>query len=141
MKLLRLLTVLAVIAAFAWLIGRAIDVEQASARGPQVASVAVSRAVAAHEPASLAVSYHTVQQTICRTFGRECQKALRVAWCESRFNVRAVGGGGRYWGLFQQGAYSRARYGFGWTALEQARAAKRMRDREGWRPWPVCGRR
>ena len=33
MKLLRLLTVLAVIAAFAWLIGRAVDVEQAQGSG------------------------------------------------------------------------------------------------------------
>jgi hypothetical protein len=80
------------------------------------------------------------QEAICHVFGPECQKALRVARCESGFNVRAVSPGGLYWGLFQQGAYSRSTYGFGWTALEQARAAKRHRDAEGWGPWPVCGR-
>jgi hypothetical protein len=80
------------------------------------------------------------RRAICIVFGAECAKALRVAECESNFNVHAIGGGGAFWGLFQQGAYSRSTYGFGWSALEQARAAKRHRDAEGWGPWPVCGR-
>lgn len=76
-------------------------------------------------------------------FGAEGAKAVRVAMCESNLNVHAVGnsrGADPYYGLFQQGSYSRARYGFGWSALEQARAAKRHRDAEGWGPWPTCGR-
>ena len=81
---------------------------------------------------------------ICAAFGSECAKAIRVAICESNLNVHAIGnryGADPYYGLFQQGAYSRATYGFGWSALDQARAAKRHRDAEGWGPWPVCGQR
>lgn len=87
--------------------------------------------------------YEQVRRIICVTFGPECRKAQRVAWCESRFNVHAVGnrhGADPYFGLFQFGSYARRTYGFAWDARTQARAAKRMRDREGWRPWPVCGR-
>lgn len=92
---------------------------------------------------SLSAHYAKVRRIICVTFGPECQKAQRVAWCESRFNVYAVGnryGRDPYYGLFQFGAYARRTYGFAWDARTQARAAKRMRDREGWRPWPVCSR-
>jgi hypothetical protein len=77
---------------------------------------------------------------ICLVFGDECAKALRVARCESNLYVYARSSDGLYWGLFQQGSYSRSTYGFGWSALEQARASKRHRDAEGWGPWPVCGR-
>lgn len=59
---------------------------------------------------------------ICRTFGPYCGQALRVAWCESRYNVYARSPYG-HWGLFQFGAYARARYGFGWNAWTQSRAA------------------
>lgn len=84
------------------------------------------------------------REAICAAFGWECAKAIRVAICESHLNVYAVGnryGLDPYYGLFQQGAYSRARYGFGWSASEQASGAKRHRDAEGWGPWPVCGLR
>ena len=37
---------------------------------------------------------------ICRVFRSRCSAARRVAWCESRFNARAVGDAGER-GLFQ----------------------------------------
>lgn len=138
-RLLNVLLIAVIFLALAVASGRAYD-QTLVGRGPSAASSLDTSAVApgpnlASRPTS------TVRQTICRVFGRECAKAIRVAICESHLNVYAVGGGGRYLGLFQQGAYSRARYGFGWSAWEQARGAKRHRDAEGWAPWPVCGRR
>jgi hypothetical protein len=83
-----------------------------------------------------------VRGIICQVFGRECAGAIRVADCETggTFDPRIVSSNGLYFGIFQQGAYSRARYGFGWDAWTQARAAKRHRDAEGWSPWPTCSR-
>jgi hypothetical protein len=94
-----------------------------------------AQAEAAHNPSG-------VRGIICQVFGAECAKAFRVVHCETggTFNPRIVSAGGLYWGLFQFGAYARGRYGFGWDAYTQTVAAKRMRDAEGWRPWPVCGR-
>jgi hypothetical protein len=94
-----------------------------------------ARAEAAHNPSG-------VRGIICQVFGRECAGAIRVAHCETggTFNPRIVSSNGLYFGIFQQGAYSRSRYGFGWDAWSQARAAKRHRDAEGWGPWPHCSR-
>lgn len=145
----RLLLTVALIALFAWLLGRAVDHEHA-----QASSAPADRTLrtgdtptlqwAQGKGATQLAHNAAVQATICRVFGPECAKALRVAWCESRFNVYAVGnryGRDPYYGLYQFGAYARRTYGFAWNALTQARAAKRMRDAEGWRPWPVCGHR
>jgi hypothetical protein len=71
--------------------------------------------------------------TICAVFGSHCSEAIRVAWCESRMNVYARNG--QYLGLFQFGEFARARYGFGWDALSQARAAYRYFLAAGWGPW------
>lgn len=61
------------------------------------------------------------------------EQALRVAWCESRFDVNARNG--QYRGLFQMGASERARFGHGRTVLAQSRAARRYFDLAGWGPW------
>jgi hypothetical protein len=50
-----------------------------------------------------------VRHAICVTFGRHCGEALRVAWCESRFNVWARNG--QYVGIFQMGSHERPRRG------------------------------
>ena len=73
---------------------------------------------------------------ICEVFGdRHCAQALRVAWCESRFDTRARNG--QYRGLFQMGSWERRKYGHGSTAREQARAAYRYFVATGrtWGPW------
>jgi len=76
-----------------------------------------------------------VTRAICATFGPYCGQALRVSWCESRWNVWARNG--QYLGLFQMGARERARYGHGTGAWAQSRAALRYFVASGrtWRPW------
>lgn len=76
-----------------------------------------------------------IKATICAVFGTWCGQALEVARCESHFDVHARNG--QYLGLFQMGARERARYGHGWTAGIQARAAFRYFVDSGrdWSPW------
>ena len=68
-------------------------------------------------------------------FGPYCGQALRVAYCESRFDVNARNG--QYLGLFQMGSRERAIYGHGAGAWAQSRAALRYFRAAGysWRPW------
>jgi transglycosylase-like protein len=73
------------------------------------------------------------------------QKLARIAQCESGGNPRAVGGGGRYRGLFQfdYGTW-RGVGGSGDPAAapaeEQYRRAAMLYRKRGASPWPVCGR-
>ena len=125
--LLRLLMVLAGIAVFAWLTGRAVDHEYARAHGGS--SIAAIRAVfpAATENA-----------------------AIRVARCESRLYARAANWRDRHsdgsrgsFGLFQIGALHRARgesvAAFArrmFDPVANARVAYRLsRGGRNWRPW------
>jgi hypothetical protein len=72
--------------------------------------------------------------TICQVFpDKVCANAMRVAWCESRFQTDARNG--QYRGIFQMGAWERKKFGHGSTALEQARAAYRYWKISGWHPW------
>lgn len=75
------------------------------------------------------------KKAICGVFGAYCSQALRVAFCESGYNVWARNG--QYLGLFQMGSYARSRYGHGYDPWTQARAAYRyFRDSGyGWGPW------
>ena len=59
--------------------------------------------------------------------------ALAVAYCESRFQTGARNG--QYLGLWQLGTRERRLYGYGRTALAQARSAHRLWLARGWRPW------
>ena len=73
---------------------------------------------------------------ICKVFGKYCQQALRVSWCESRWYVWARNG--QYLGLFQMGNYARSRYGHHPSnAWIQARAAYAYFVDSGrdWSPW------
>jgi hypothetical protein len=81
---------------------------------------------------SLEVDNLGPRAAICAVF-RPCDKALAVAWCESRFSIYARNG--QYLGLFQEGEYARATYGFGWTAIAQARSAYAYYLDAGWGPW------
>jgi hypothetical protein len=103
--------------------------------------IAAGRAADHEAKAHYQPGQHNTRHAICQAFGAECAKAIRVAQCESNLNPFARSRDGRYWGLYQFGAYARATYGFAWNHWAQARAAARMRKAEGWGPWPVCGRR
>ncbi len=77
----------------------------------------------------------SAENAICVTFGSYCSQAVEVARCESQLNVGASNG--QYIGLFQMGAYARARYGHSGDAWGQARAAYRYFRDSGysWAPW------
>ncbi len=79
----------------------------------------------------------TTPEIIRTVFGRHGSEAVRVAWCESRFNPRAVNGD--HYGIFQMGAWERATYGDAYDVEGQARAAHRYFVASGsdWSPW-VC---
>lgn len=68
-------------------------------------------------------------------FGAHAHEALRVSWCESRYDIGATNG--QYLGLFQMGGFARSTYGHSYTALGQAQAAYRYFVASGrdWSPW------
>jgi len=72
---------------------------------------------------------------ICGVFGRYCEEAVSVAWCESRLDPTARNG--PYLGLFQMGSSERRLFGHGDTAHEQAVAAHKYFVASGrdWSPW------
>jgi Ni/Co efflux regulator RcnB len=73
-------------------------------------------------------------------------RLARIAQCESGGNPHAVGGGGKFRGLFQfdygtwRGVGGKGDPAQASVAEQYFRAAKLMRSR-GSNPWPVCGRR
>jgi Transglycosylase-like domain len=73
-------------------------------------------------------------------------KALRVSRCESNWVRSAVSRSGRYHGLFQfdyptwRSVGGRSRIAQS-TVTEQFYRARKLYDRRGWQPWPVCGKR
>lgn len=77
----------------------------------------------------------TPQDAICDVFGRYCEQAVDVAWCESRLKPAARNG--QYLGLFQMGAHERELFGHGPTAYAQSRAAHRyfLSSGRDWSPW------
>jgi hypothetical protein len=72
------------------------------------------------------------------------QKLASIAWCESRNNPRAVGGGGAYRGLYQF-SFSTWRVVGGWgdpaaaPRSEQSWRAWVLLSTHGSAHWPVCG--
>ena len=81
------------------------------------------------------LSHASPKVAICEVFGRYCDQALAVAWCESGHQTTARNG--QYLGLFQMGDYARGVAGHGDTAYQQARAAYRFFVLSGrdWSPW------
>ena len=75
----------------------------------------------------------SIEEIICEVFGSECQTALRVSYCESKYDIYAVNG--QYQGLFQMGESERATYGHGYDAYSQAKAAYAYFLVSGWAPW------
>jgi len=67
--------------------------------------------------------------------GPERVKAFDVIACETGNRYNTTARNGQYLGLFQMGAFARARYGHGSTARAQARAAYRYYLDAGWNPW------
>lgn len=99
------------------------------------ALLGISAALLFAAPASAGSNTTSVKRIICGIFGPYCQQALRVSWCESRWQTTARNG--QYLGLFQMGDYARARYGHGSDPWTQAEAAFRYFADSGfrWGPW------
>jgi hypothetical protein len=72
---------------------------------------------------------------ICSVFGRYCEEAVAVAWCESRLQTTAQNG--QYLGMFQMGSHERELFGHGSTPRDQAVAAHKYFVVSGrdWSPW------
>jgi hypothetical protein len=93
-------------------------------------------AIVTAEDATPSASAIPVPLVICEVWPeRLCAEALRVSWCESRWQTDARNG--QYRGLFQVSAHWRAAVpGFGRSAAEQARHALRVYRRTGgWGHW------
>jgi hypothetical protein len=94
---------------------------------------------------SIEPSYNT--QTEIKVYIREIFKessdwALRLCYCESKFDPDARNPNGLYFGLFQFDHPTFDRYCEGsiWEWKDQTRCAKKLIDKgETWR-WPVCNR-
>lgn len=72
-------------------------------------------------------------------------EAYQVAGCETGGTYDTHAQSGDYLGLWQQGTWQRTKFGFGWTALAQARSAWRAFKNNGFcwtcnQQWPTCGR-
>ena len=112
-----------------------VALRQAELRLAQVTKTIASlrRALYKHEARRQAVM--SPKEAICDVFGRYCDEAVAVSWCESRLTTTAQNG--QYLGLFQMGTYARQLFGHGRTARDQAVAAHRYFVRSGrdWSPW------
>ena len=77
----------------------------------------------------------SVRADICAAFGRYCDQAVKVAWCEGRYKTYAQNG--QYLGTFQMGSSERRRYGHSSTVRGQDAAAARYFFASGadWSPW------
>ena len=82
-----------------------------------------------------------VRAAVCAAFGPECERALRVAWCESTWRTDAVSRGGHR-GLFQLSRIHQARaarLGFTWDQMLElgpnVAVALDIFVEQGWRPW------
>ena len=79
-----------------------------------------------------------------RLTGEAAWSALSM--CESSGNLKAVGGGGRYFGAFQFTLASWRWVGMSGNPVDhpyvaQLEAARRLHRRLGWGAWPVCARK
>jgi hypothetical protein len=108
-----------------------------------VLTIAVATAKAGARERKIEVMSELVMQWP-RRFRAE---ALQVIDCETggSFTPFAVGAGGLYYGLFQQGAWQRRTYGFDWTIRGQVKSGWRAFRGNGYcwtcaSQWPVCGR-
>lgn len=88
-------------------------------------------------PAAAEASREQAVPVIRKVFGRYADEAIRVARCESNFELGARNG--QFRGLFQLGSWERATYARGRysTYLDQTLAAWRyfVATGRGWSPW------
>ena len=71
----------------------------------------------------------------------ECDRAMRVAYCESRFVAEATNKAGPYIGLFQVWDRHVEEPWMLYDPIYNTQIAYQLWLERGWRPWPVCGAR
>lgn len=93
------------------------------------------------EPIAPVVASGSIEEMICNTFGDQCQKALSVAWCESRYNPGTVGAAGER-GIMQIHPVHiqyLGNYGLTWDDMFDPAAnltyAYALYSSQGWGPW------
>lgn len=103
------------------------------------APVAIPEAI--EEPVAIEIPTGSIEEMICNTFGDQCQKALSVAWCESRYNPGTVGAAGER-GLMQIHPVHiqyLGNYGLTWDDMFDPAAnltyAYALYSSQGWGPW------
>jgi hypothetical protein len=95
-----------------------------------------------HDPQGRVVAF---QQKVSRHVPSWGRAQLRsIAWCESKNNPRAVGGGGAYRGLYQFSVSTWAVVGGSGDPAAASRAEQTWRawlllSRHGSGHWPICG--
>lgn len=109
------------------------------------APTGVVQAAAAVEPVAVSIPPAPVplEEVIAAVWGELAPSALGVASCESTMNPDAVGGNGRYYGLFQIGTIHQGlveSLGFTWDQIFDPHVntivAKAVFDEAGgWSPW------
>ncbi len=112
-----------------------VTLRQAERRLAQVTKTIAALRHAIREHESRRQAAMSPKAAICDVFGRYCDEAVAVAWCESRLTTTAQNG--QYLGLFQMGPSARQLFGHGRTARDQAVAAHKYFVRSGrdWSPW------
>jgi len=83
----------------------------------------------------------TVPELIDVHFGAAAPKARDVAWCESRYDPKALSSGGHV-GVFQLSRVHEGRanrLGYSWSEMYEAEpnivVARDLQAEQGWRPW------
>jgi hypothetical protein len=97
--------------------------------------------VPVEEPVVYAAPAGSIEDLICQYFGDQCQKALSVAWCESRYNPGTVGAAGER-GIMQIHPVHiqyLGNYGLTWDDMFDPAAnltyARALYNSQGWGPW------
>jgi hypothetical protein len=112
----------------------------------KVASRTVTKTLVLKAPVSQVIHYGTKRSSGASRGGRSVDSLNwhALAVCESGDNPRSVGGGGKFFGLYQftVGTW----HSVGGTGnprdasrAEQTKRAKLLYQRRGSAPWPVCG--
>lgn len=82
-----------------------------------------------------------IRKYICEVFGKDCEKALSIAYCESRYNPEAVGvnkNGTVDRGVFQLNTvHHHITSSCAFDARCNIEAAYQLFKKQGWKPW-VC---
>lgn len=92
-------------------------------------------------------AYANIINAAAQKYGIDAQRLSRLMYCESKGNTYAVGGGGKYFGLFQYSAstWAGASVGAGFSGASIYDATAQIYTTawkisiQGYRAWPTCG--